>query len=218
MDRLLIIDFGKPGYGRLYRASPARAECLCEISIPIRKVTGYLSDGFAPKPLILFGVARQRDPRGIGAPARSRFFAGRAASAVFVIGQQVMMELLGGKVESGHAPPEFGPRLCDPLNRPVDLLNGWFLEEREQVLDELMAIMSGKMRRSLPFTGTSPKRHLRSRLESWSGVSMRLQFHPEVHPPPNGKTHVSGISSVTRAVPATGRWGPTVRRRSAKNP
>ncbi|MEO1308831.1 MAG: glutamine-hydrolyzing GMP synthase, partial [Pseudomonadota bacterium] len=99
-------------------------------------------------------------------------------------GQQVMMQELGGRVERGHGTAEFGRAYVDPTVDRLDLLDGWFEADREQVWmshgDHVAAIAEGfdvfATSPGAPFAITAdPARHFYA-----------VQFHPEVHHTPNG--------------------------------
>ena len=44
-----------------------------------------------------------------------------------------MMEMLGGKVDRGHGTAEFGRAYVTPSTQTLDILEGWFEGDREQV-------------------------------------------------------------------------------------
>ncbi|RME15962.1 MAG: glutamine-hydrolyzing GMP synthase, partial [Alphaproteobacteria bacterium] len=101
-------------------------------------------------------------------------------------GQQVMMQMLGGRVESGHGTAEFGRAYVTPQGGPLDLLDGWFEDGREQVWmshgDHVSRLAPG-----FEVYGTSPN----APFAITADLERRffaVQFHPEVHHTPNGAT------------------------------
>ena len=97
-EKLLIIDFGSQ-VTQLIARRLRELNVYCEIH-PFQKVTdGFLKD-FAPKAVIFSGgpdsVTRDGSPR----PPMGVFDMGVPILGI-CYGQQVMMECLGGKVESG---------------------------------------------------------------------------------------------------------------------
>jgi len=182
-DRLLIIDFGSQ-VTQLIARRLRELNVYCEIH-PYQKVTDTFLTEFAPKAVILSGgpdsVTREGSPR----PPEAVFSLGVPLLGI-CYGQQVMMEMLGGKVESGHGTAEFGRAYVTPSTDRIDLLNGWFLEEREQVWmshgDHVSKIAPG-----FAVYGTSPN----APFAITADLERRfyaVQFHPEVHHTPNGKT------------------------------
>jgi len=99
-------------------------------------------------------------------------------------GQQVMMHMLGGKVERGHGTAEFGRAYVTPSEASLPLLSGWFAEGKEQVWmshgDHVSAIAPG-----FEVYGTSPNAPFAITADP-SRQFYAVQFHPEVHHTPNG--------------------------------
>ncbi len=182
-DRLLIIDFGSQ-VTQLIARRLRELNIYCEIH-PFQNVTEAFLADFAPKAVILSGgpasVMDDASPR----PPASVFDLGVPILGI-CYGQQVMMHMLGGKVERGHGTAEFGRAYVEPKNEQTDLLFGWFLEGREQVWmshgDHVSAIAPG-----FEVYGTSPN----APFAITADLDRRfyaVQFHPEVHHTPNGKT------------------------------
>jgi len=202
-DRLLIIDFGSQ-VTQLIARRLRELNVYCEIH-PFQKVTGAFLADFAPKAVILSG-----GPASVVTPGSPR-----PPEAVFTMsvpvlgicyGQQVMMEMLGGKVEGGKitgggGTAEFGRAYVSPTDHATDLLTGWFLEGREQVWmshgDHVAHIAPG-----FQVSGTSPN----APFAVIADVDRRfyaVQFHPEVHHTPNGKTL---FQNFVRLAGFTGDW------------
>ncbi|PWE33102.1 GMP synthase (glutamine-hydrolyzing) [Maritimibacter sp. 55A14] len=197
-DRLLIIDFGSQ-VTQLIARRLRELNVYCEIH-PFQKVTdGFLAD-FAPKAVILSGgpasVLDAGSPR-----VPERVFELGVPVLGICYGQQVMMQQLGGRVERGHGTAEFGRAYVSPTEARIDLLNGWFLEGREQVWmshgDHVAEIAPG-----FAVYGTSPN----APFAITADLERRfyaVQFHPEVHHTPNGRTLYENF---VRDAGFTGDW------------
>lgn len=183
-DRLLIIDFGSQ-VTQLIARRLRELNVYCEIH-PYQNVTDDFLAAFAPKAVIFSGgpdsVMRAGSPR----PPKSVYSLGVPILGI-CYGQQVMMQDLGGRVEAGeHATAEFGRAYVEQAGHHDDFLFGWFLDGREQVWmshgDHVAEIAPGfevlGTSPGAPFAITAdPQRHFYA-----------VQFHPEVHHTPNGKT------------------------------
>ena len=94
------------------------------------------------------------------------------------------MHMLGGKVERGHGTAEFGRAFVAPVGK-IDLLEGWFQTDREQVWmshgDHVSAIAP-----SFEVFGTSPHAPFAITADPERHF-YAVQFHPEVHHTPNGR-------------------------------
>ena len=184
-DRLLIIDFGSQ-VTQLIARRLRELNVYCEIH-PYQNVTDAFLEEFAPKAVIFSGgpdsVTREGSPR----PPKKVYDLGVPILGI-CYGQQVMMQDLGGKVVGGEGTSEFGRAWVQPTEERIDLLNGWFLEGtgREQAWmshgDHVAALAPGFK----PY-GTSPG----APFAVTADLERRfyaVQFHPEVHHTPNGKT------------------------------
>jgi GMP synthase (glutamine-hydrolysing) len=182
-DRLLIIDFGSQ-VTQLIARRLRELNVYCEIH-PFQNVTDAFLAEFAPKAVILSGgpasVLDEKSPR----PPASVFTIGVPILGI-CYGQQVMMHMLGGKVERGHGTAEFGRAYVTPEEARVDLLHGWFIEGKEQVWmshgDHVSAIAPG-----FEVFGTSPNAPFAITADPARNF-YAVQFHPEVHHTPNGAT------------------------------
>ena len=185
-DRLLIIDFGSQ-VTQLIARRLRELNVYCEIH-PYQKVTDDFLRDFAPKAIIFSGgpdsVTREGSPRPPGAV----YELGVPILGI-CYGQQVMMQDLGGKVEAGEShTAEFGRAWVTPSEERTDLLTGWFLDGtgREQAWmshgDHVSELAPG-----FAVYGTSPG----APFAVTADLERRfyaVQFHPEVHHTPNGKT------------------------------
>ncbi len=179
-DRLLIIDFGSQ-VTQLIARRLRELNVYCEIH-PYQTVTdGFLSE-FSPKAVIFSG----------GPASVLDDFSPQPPAAVFDLGvpifgicygQQVMMQMLGGKVERGHGTAEFGRAYVSPEGT-LPLLDGWFADGREQVWmshgDHVSEIAPG-----FKVFGTSPNAPFAVTADTARNL-YAVQFHPEVHHTPSG--------------------------------
>mgnify|MGYP003536673485 CR=1 FL=1 len=180
-DRLLIIDFGSQ-VTQLIARRLRELGVYCEIH-PYQKVTDAFLKDFAPKAIIFSGgpdsVTREGSPR----PPESVYRLGVPILGI-CYGQQVMMEMLGGKVESGHGTAEFGRAYVMPGGEPLALLDGWFAGGPEQVWmshgDHVSKIAPG-----FHVCGTSPNAPFAITADTERRF-YAVQFHPEVHHTPKG--------------------------------
>jgi GMP synthase (glutamine-hydrolysing) len=180
-DRLLIIDFGSQ-VTQLIARRLRELSVFCEIH-PFNTVDDAFLKEFAPKAVILSGGPSSVFAEGAPMPPQSVFDLGVPILGI-CYGQQVMMHCLGGQVERGHGTAEFGRAFVKPTGQALDLLEGWFATDREQVWmshgDHVSKIAPGfevyGTSPNAPFAITGdPSRHFYA-----------VQFHPEVHHTPNG--------------------------------
>ncbi|KUF12364.1 glutamine-hydrolyzing GMP synthase [Pseudoponticoccus marisrubri] len=184
-DRLLIIDFGSQ-VTQLIARRLRELNVYCEIH-PYQNVTDAFLAEFAPRAVIFSGgpdsVTREGSPR----PPKSVYDLGVPILGI-CYGQQVMMQDLGGTVVAGEGTSEFGRAWVTPAETRTDLLAGWFMDGsgREQVWmshgDHVSALAPG-----FAVYGTSPG----APFAVTADLDRRfyaVQFHPEVHHTPNGKT------------------------------
>ncbi|MEH6522695.1 glutamine-hydrolyzing GMP synthase [Sulfitobacter sp.] len=197
-DRLLIIDFGSQ-VTQLIARRLRELNVYCEIH-PFNTVDDAFLAQFDPKAVILSGgpasVIDADSPR-----PPSKVFELDVPVLGICYGQQVMMEMLGGKVETGHGTKEFGRAYVTPVDAKSPLLEGWFEEEREQVWmshgDHVSAIAPG-----FEVFGTSPNAPFAITADE-SRKFYAVQFHPEVHHTPNG---LKFYENFVRMAGFTGDW------------
>lgn len=179
-DRLLIIDFGSQ-VTQLIARRLRELNVYCEIH-PFQKVTDAFLAEFAPRAVILSGGPASVFADGAPMPPASLFTLDLPILGI-CYGQQVMMHLLGGKVERGHGTAEFGRAFVTPTE-PLSILDGWFADGREQVWmshgDHVSQIAPG-----FAVYGTSPNAPFAITADP-SRQYYAVQFHPEVHHSPKG--------------------------------
>ena len=180
-QRLLIIDFGSQ-VTQLIARRLRELHIYCEIH-PYQKVTDAFLAGFAPQAIIFSGgpdsVTRDGSPR----PPKTAFTLGVPILGI-CYGQQVMMQELGGLVETGHGTAEFGRAFVTPSATKLPILDGWFEAGPEQVWmshgDHVSRIAPG-----FEVYGTSPGAPFAITADV-SRNFYAVQFHPEVHHTPRG--------------------------------
>ena len=185
-ETLLIIDFGSQ-VTQLIARRLRELNVYCEIH-PYQNVTDAFLTELSPKAIIFSGgpdsVMRDGSPR----PPQSAYTLGVPILGI-CYGQQVMMHDLGGKVEAGeNATAEFGRAWVTPTDTSGAFINGWFMDGsgREQVWmshgDHVSKIAPG-----FEVLGTSPGAPFAMTADLARNF-FAVQFHPEVHHTPNGKT------------------------------
>ncbi|AXI46809.1 GMP synthase (glutamine-hydrolyzing) [Sulfitobacter sp. SK012] len=180
-DRLLIIDFGSQ-VTQLIARRLRELNVYCEIH-PFNVVTEAFLTDFAPKAVILSGGPASVFAEGAPMPPAGVFDLGVPVLGI-CYGQQVMMHCLGGKVERGHGTAEFGRAYVTPSQDKLDLLDGWFEADREQVWMSHGDHVS-KLAPGFEVYGTSPNAPFAITADI-SRNFFAVQFHPEVHHTPNG--------------------------------
>ena len=199
-DRLLIIDFGSQ-VTQLIARRLRELNVYCEIH-PFNKVTDAFLAEFAPKAVILSGGPNSVIDAGSPRPPESLFSMGIPVLGI-CYGQQVMMQMLGGQVETGHGTSEFGRAYVMPTSERLPLLEGWFTaaDDREQVWmshgDHVSRIAPG-----FKVYGTSPNAPYAITADP-SRHFYAVQFHPEVHHTPNG---AKLYENFVRLAGFTGDW------------
>ncbi len=198
-DRLLIIDFGSQ-VTQLIARRLRELNVYCEIH-PFNKVDDAFLRDFAPKAVILSGGPASVTEDGSPRAPQALFDMGKPVLGI-CYGQQVMMEQLGGKVESGHH-REFGRAFVEPASdhRKDGIFSGMFAAGREEVWmshgDRVTQMAPG-----FEIIGTSPNAPL-AIVGDESRQFYAVQFHPEVHHTPNGRIL---LQNFVRLAGFTGDW------------
>lgn len=206
-QRLLIIDFGSQ-VTQLIARRLRELNVYCEIH-PYQNVTDAFLKDFAPMAVIFSGgpdsVTREGSPR----PPMGVFDLGVPILGI-CYGQQVMMQTLGGLVESGHGTAEFGRAYVTPKGETPAFLKGWFEGTgkdadknggREQVWMSHGDHVS-KLAPGFEVYGTSPGAPFAITADL-SRNFFAVQFHPEVHHTPNG---AKLYENFVRLAGFTGDW------------
>ena len=197
-QRLLIIDFGSQ-VTQLIARRLRELSVYCEIH-PFNAVDDAFLASFAPQAVILSGGPASVMDAGSPRPPASVFELGVPVLGI-CYGQQVMMHMLGGVVERGDGTAEFGRAYVTPSGASLPLLDGWFAEGREQVWmshgDHVSTIAPG-----FEVFGTSPNAPF-AIIADTARRFYAVQFHPEVHHTPNGR---SLYQNFIRVAGFTGDW------------
>ena len=197
-DRLLIIDFGSQ-VTQLIARRLRELNVYCEIH-PFNKVDAAFLRAFSPKAVILSGGPASVYADGAPMPPAAVFELGIPILGI-CYGQQVMMHLLGGRVERGHGTAEFGRAFVTPESTRLPLLDGWFDLGPEQVWmshgDHVSKIAPG-----FQVYGTSPNAPFAITADP-ARQFYAVQFHPEVHHTPKGATLYANF---VRLAGFTGDW------------
>ena len=178
-QKLLIIDFGSQ-VTQLIARRLRELNIYCEIH-PFQVVTKIFLQKLSPKAIILSGgpasVIDQNPPR----PPKEIFELNLPILGI-CYGQQIMMDMLGGKVERGQGTSEFGKAYVSSSQDNSTILKNWAQEEQVWMShgDHVSKIAPG-----FSVLGTSPNAPFAvvgDQIRNFFGV----QFHPEVHHTPNG--------------------------------
>ncbi|SDL27554.1 glutamine-hydrolyzing GMP synthase [Paracoccus chinensis] len=198
-QRLLIIDFGSQ-VTQLIARRLRELNVFCEIR-PYQAVTDAELRADPPQAVILSGgpdsVTREGSPR---AP-QALFDLGIPVFGI-CYGQQTMMQQLGGRVEAGHH-AEYGRAFIAPApgHTGDGIFAGLFADGREEVWmshgDRVTALAPG-----FEVIGTSPNAPF-AMIADESRRFYAVQFHPEVHHTPNGRTM---LENFLRLAGFTGDW------------
>lgn len=202
-DRLLIIDFGSQ-VTQLIARRLRELSVYCEIH-PYQNVSESFLEEFRPKAVIFSGgpdsVVREGAPR----PPSAVYELGVPILGI-CYGQQVMMQDLGGRVEGGKisgggGTAEFGRAFVTPMGNPLPILKDWFASGKEQVWmshgDHVSELAPG-----FEVFGVSPNAPFAITADQGRNF-FAVQFHPEVHHTPNGKTLYENF---VRLAGFTGDW------------
>ncbi|MEM0936045.1 MAG: glutamine-hydrolyzing GMP synthase [Pseudomonadota bacterium] len=179
---LLIVDFGSQ-VTQLIARRLRELSVYCEI-VAYQGVTEARLAEIAPRAVILSGgpdsVTRDGSPR----PPTALWALGVPVLGI-CYGQQVMMEVLGGRVIAGEGTAEFGRAKVAPTETRLPLLAGWFDAGPEQVWmshgDHVAEIAPG-----FEVFGTSQGAPYAITADT-ARRFYAVQFHPEVHHTPKGR-------------------------------
>ena len=181
-ELLLIIDFGSQ-VTKLIARRLRELNVYCEIH-PYQNVTLKFLLNTEPKAIIFSGgpasVLDSNSPR----PPLKIFDLGIPILGI-CYGQQLMMEMLGGKVKRGHGSAEFGRAYVTPTKKKFKLFNNWFTQHREEVWMSHGDHVSG-LAPGFEVYGTSPHAPF-AIIADKNRQFYAVQFHPEVYHTPNGK-------------------------------
>ncbi|MDF3606438.1 glutamine-hydrolyzing GMP synthase [Paracoccus sp. DMF-8] len=198
-QRLLIIDFGSQ-VTQLIARRLRELNVYCEIH-PFNAVDAHFLEKFAPRAVILSGGPASVTAEGSPRVPQSLFSMGVPLFGI-CYGQQVMMEQLGGRVESGHH-AEYGRAFIAPApgHTGDGIFAGLFGDGREEVWmshgDRVTKLAPG-----FEVIGTSPNAPYAMIANEAKGF-YAVQFHPEVHHTPHGRIM---LENFVRMAGFTGDW------------
>jgi len=128
-DNLLIIDFGSQ-VTQLIARRFRELNVYCEIH-PYQKISKEFLHSSSAKAIILSGgPASVLDETSPGVP-KCIFDLGIPILGI-CYGQQLMMKMLGGQVESADKTAEFGRAFVTKTKSTPPFLDGWFKEEQKK--------------------------------------------------------------------------------------
>ncbi|MFN3526308.1 MAG: glutamine-hydrolyzing GMP synthase [Paracoccus sp. (in: a-proteobacteria)] len=203
-QRLLIIDFGSQ-VTQLIARRLRELNVYCEIH-PFNLLTDDMLRQMAPRAIILSGGPASVTTTGSPRAPQAVFEMGVPVFGI-CYGQQVMMEQLGGAVEAGHH-AEYGRAFIAPApgHKGDGIFAGLFDTAgkdggREEVWmshgDRVTALAPG-----FEVIGTSPNAPM-AMIADEARQFYAVQFHPEVHHTPNGRTM---LENFVRLAGFTGDW------------
>jgi len=194
----LIVDFGS-------QVTQLIARRLRELGVysevhPHHAVDAAFLARRAPRAIILSGGPASVSAAGSPRPDRAVFGAGVPVLGI-CYGQQVMIEMLGGRVAGGDGTAEFGRAMLRPEGPALDLLDGWFAAGPEQVWmshgDAVAALPPGFS------THAASPGAPHAVIANPARKLYAVQFHPEVHHTPKGRQL---LANFTRAAGFAGDW------------
>jgi GMP synthase (glutamine-hydrolysing) len=194
-DNLLIIDFGSQ-VTQLIARRLRELNVYCEIH-PYQKISKEFLHSSSTKAIILSGgPASVLDETSPELP-KCIFDLGIPILGI-CYGQQLMMQMLGGQVESADKTAEFGRAFVTQTKSTPLFLNGWFKGKAEEVWmshgDNVAKLAPG-----FEVFGQSPNAPF-AIVGNLSKDFYAVQFHPEVHHTPSGRilfenfVKISGVS------------------------
>ena len=206
-DRLLVVDFGSQ-VTMLIARRLRELNVYCEIH-PHHAVTDAFLAEFAPRAVILSGGPASVLDDGAPEAPEGLWRAGVPVLGI-CYGQQAMMKALGGEVrrggqEGGGGTAEFG-RAYVTQAAPLPLLKGWFATHADGTAREQVWMSHGdhvaRLAPGFEVYATSPGAPFAVVADEARRL-YAVQFHPEVHHTPNGRTLYENF---VRLAGFTGDW------------
>ena len=183
-DIVLIIDFGSQ-VSQLIARRLRELKVYCEI-YPFNKINNLLLKDINPKAIILSGgPASVLDVDAPKPP--SKIFELATPVLGICYGQQIMVEMLGGKVNSGHGTAEFGKSFLKIKKKNIKILENLFIDNLDEevwmshgdhvsIIPEGFDVFAESENAPFAIVGNEEKK------------LYAVQFHPEVVHTLNGTT------------------------------
>ncbi len=190
-EKLLIIDFGSQ-LTQLISRRLREIKVYSEIH-PFHKVSKKLLKEMAPKGIILSGGPKSVTEKNRPSPPKSIFDLNIPILGI-CYGQQILMEMLGGKVEKSSKSSEFGRARLQNMNKQLNLLDGCFKEEYEDVWMSHGDYVN-KIPKSFEVFCQSEKAPY-AVIANLEKKIYGVQFHPEVHHTPMGKQLLKNFTQI----------------------
>ena len=192
-NNLLIIDFGSQ-VTQLIARRLRELNVYCEIH-PYQKISKEFLYSSSAKAIILSGgPASVLDETSPGLP-KCIFDLGIPILGI-CYGQQLMMQMLGGQVESADKTAEFGRAFVTQTKSTPPFLKGWFEGKAEEVWmshgDNVAKLAPG-----FEVFGQSPNAPF-AIIGNLSKDFYGVQFHPEVHHTPSGRSLFENFVKLSR--------------------
>lgn len=180
MEKILIVDFGSQ-VTQLIARRVRESKVYCEIH-PYKKINSEFLKAFAPKGIILSGGPSSVSEGGSPRIGKEVFDFGVPVLGI-CYGQQLMCDLLGAKVQSGHA-REFGRAFVEITDDSELFLGLWERDENYKVWmshgDRVDSLPAGF--KVIAKSEGAPFAAIADENKKLYGV----QFHPEVTHTPDG--------------------------------
>ena len=192
-EKMLIVDFGSQ-VTQLIARRLREAGVYCEIRPYQRASSDFIGEAIRPKAAILSGGPASAASPGCPKIPKEVFDSGIPLFGI-CYGQQIMMEQLGGQVETGRH-REFGRAFISarPEHGSDPIFEGFLLSEAEEV----WMSHGDRVARAAPgfeVIGQSPNAPMAIVADS-KRKYFGVQFHPEVHHTPNGSKLLRNFAKV----------------------